>query len=64
MRAVRCVLQVGTFVFFAAWFLCLVAGRPFNLPQMPTWPATRPLADTHVKPSPIEMLKQVNKGHQ
>ena len=59
MRAIRYILQVGTFLFFAAWFLCLVVGRPFRIPELLPLAIQKPVsAEINIKPSPIEMLKR------
>ena len=65
MRSVRHILLMCTFTFFAAWFLCLVTGRSFRLPELQApgpvlqlSPPTPPV----VKPSPIDMLKLTGNG--
>ena len=60
MNVFRNVLQVGVFLFFAAWFLCLVTGRPFRIPAiLPSAAPERHQVEVRIKPSPIEMLKRV-----
>ena len=66
MRAIRYILQVCTFVCFAAWFLCLVSGGSLRLPELPPpvlQPSPSPPAAPAVKPSPIDMLKRTASGH-
>ena len=58
MNVFRNVLQVGVFLFFAAWFLCLVTGHPFRIPALPSADPERHQVEVQVKPSPIEMLKR------
>ena len=59
MRPMRYMLQLVAFAFFAVYFLYLVSGRPFRLPELRTQTvaeaATPPMAP--VKPSPIVMLR-------
>jgi len=64
MRAIRYMLQVGTFLFFAAYLLCLVSGRSFRLPELPALvnPRERTSEAVRVRPSPIEMLKRTSDG--
>ena len=62
MRAIRYMLQVGTFVFFAAYLLCLVSGQSFRLPEPPALANSREeIPETvRLKPSPLEMLRQTS----
>lgn len=60
MRTVRYMLQLGAFVFFGAWLLCLVANRPFRLPDLrPTMEQHTAPVQHHAKPSPVEMLRSL-----
>jgi len=60
VKAMRYVIQVGTFLFFAVYFLCLVFDKPFRIPQFRSPVRQTPVqVESSVKPSPIEMLKRV-----
>ena len=59
MKALRTALQVGAFLFFAAYFLLLVTGTPLRIPTVPSPSHCAPPPDVAPKPSPIEMLRAV-----
>ena len=64
MSSLRHIMQVCAFTFFAAWFLCLITGRSFRLPELPApGPVLKPSppAPRDVKPSPIDMLKRTTR---
>lgn len=60
MSAIRYVLQFSAFTFFAAWFLCLVADRPFPISKILLQSGQeKPVpVKINVKPSPLEMLRK------
>ena len=62
MRIVRPILQVTAFLFFAGWLLRLVTGRslPLRASAVVTGPQHLDAQPVPVKPSPIEMLRQMD----